>query len=160
MKIVFIVPKDNDQHSPLSQFAQCRILPPVSLAKMAGLVGKQSGVSLVDERIASAHHEQHYDIAIIFINSYNRQRAYAIAKHYDNNGSLVVFTGPMLSQSPEDAAEHADCLFIGYGEDCMPEFVADYRLGKLKSFYHGASSKKPVNTHSKPIYGNTALRFG
>lgn len=158
MKVVFIVPKDDDRHSPLSQFAQCRILPPAGLAKMAGLIGKQNGVSLVDERIATARHEQHCDIAIIFINSYNRQRAYAIAKQYRGNGALVVFTGPVLSQSPEDAAEHVDCIFIGYGEDCMPEFVADYRMGKTRRFYRGIP-QKPETTPLIPVYGNTALRL-
>ena len=63
MKVVFIVPKDNDQHSPLSQFTQCRLFPPVGLARMAGMVGKHGSVFVIDERTESAQHEPQAHVA-------------------------------------------------------------------------------------------------
>jgi len=135
MKVAFIVPKDNNQHGPLSQFAQCRVLPPVGLAHMAGVAGKKASVTLVDERIENAHHEYRAHIAVIFINSYNRERAYDVALQYKSQGSLVVFTGPVLDNALDDAFYHADCLFIGSGEDNLPAFLADYSDGRPKRFY-------------------------
>ena len=148
MKVAFIVPKDNDQHSPLSQLAQCRVLPPVGLARMAGMVGKNAKVALVDERIESARHDRNASIAVIFINSYNRQRAYDLASQYRKQGSTVVFTGPVLGDALDSAKQHADCLFIGSGEDNMPAFLADYRKNSVKRFYRNNTT----TSHTATVY--------
>jgi len=141
MKVAFIIPRDHDTQGPLSQFSQCRILPPVGLARMAGMVGKKACVTVVDERIDDRKHKGNVQIAVIFINSYNRQRAYDIANYYRNCGSTVVFTGPLLTNAMEDAAQFADTLFVGDGGDNMPAFIQDYRSGKTKHFYrHNANA--------------------
>ena len=117
---------------------------------MAGMVGKQADVSLVDERIESARHERNANIAIIFINSYNQQRAYDLAKKYKTCGSTVVFTGPMLNDASNGAEKHADCLFIGSGEDNLPSFLTDFQKGKSKPFY--LSPGKRSGTGTADIY--------
>jgi len=153
MNVTFIVPKDHDQHSPLSQFKQCKILPPVGLARMAGLIGKKGCVSLVDERIESSKHKYNTNVAVIFINSYNRQRAYDLATKYKKCGSTVVFTGPILNQSPEDAARHADCLLLGSSEESLAAFLNDYHRGTTKPFYlrlGPTTTKSAVYSFSKP----------
>lgn len=148
MKVAFIVPKDNDKDSPLSQLSQCRILPPVGLARMAGLIGKKGNIALVDERIESARHERKANIAVIFINSYNRQRAYNLARLYKQCGSTVVFTGPVLNTAAEDADKHADCLLLGSAEDSLSGFLSDYRQGKVKRFYHSrGKTHAPATIH-------------
>ena len=70
MKIAFVIPKDDDQHNPQNQYAQGRIFPPVGLARMAGIVGRQASVAVVDERIEPTNHSQKAQIAIIFIKLY------------------------------------------------------------------------------------------
>lgn len=161
MKVAFIVPKDDGNHGPLHQLAQCRIFPPVGLARMVGLVGKNACVNLVDERIGSAKHEQRANIAIIFINNYNRQRAFDLAKQYHNRGSFVVFTGPLLTQRHNEANSYADSLFIGSGEDCMAEFVADYDKGVPKAVYNSTtentSAISPASPRVAAACGNNAL---
>lgn len=151
MKVAFVIPRDNDTHSPLSQFAQCRILPPVGLARMAGQVGKKAYVSVVDERIDDKYHKGNAQIAVIFINSYNRQRAYDVADYYRKCGSTVVFTGPLLNNAMEDAGKYADSLFMGDGGDNMPEFIEDYNRGKVKRFYRQNTTK-----HQAPFKNNVA----
>ena len=142
MKITFVVPKDDDRTSPLSQYAQCRILPPVGLGRMAGLAGKQGTVALVDERIDSAHHNCQADIAVFFINSYNRERCLVLAKLYRDAGSYVVFSGSMLTKDALEPAQYASSLLVGYGEDCIAEFLTDYQQGKAKAFYYSANKAK------------------
>ncbi|WP_455375632.1 hypothetical protein [Kaarinaea lacus] len=158
MKVAFIIPRDNDTQGPLSQFSQCRILPPVGLARMAGMVGKKAYVTVVDERIDDKKHKGNAHIAVIFINSYNRQRAYDIANYYRNCGSTVVFTGPLLSNAMEDAEKYADALFVGDGGDNMPAFIQDYKIGKIKHFYrHSANSinHKQANNNVTPFPGHS-----
>jgi hypothetical protein len=145
MQITFVVAKDNDSASasPLSQFTQCRILPPVGLGRMAGLAGKHGSVKLVDERIDSAHHNYRADIAVFIINSYNRDRCLVLSKLYRDAGSYVVFSGPMLAKDLVEPSKYADSLFIGYGEECMAMFLSDYASGGLvKSLYHGETRMK------------------
>jgi len=141
MKIAFVIPKDDDQHNPQNQYAQGRIFPPVGLARMAGIIGKQACVNLIDERIEPTNPALNVQIAIIFINSYNQQRACDLAHYYHATGCLVVMTGPMLSHSIDLADNVADCLFIGSGEDNLSEFLADYRKGKTRRFYRCNGSK-------------------
>ena len=69
MKIAFVIPKDDDQHNPQNQYAQGRIFPPVGLARMAGIVGRQASVAVVDESIEPTNHSKKAQISIIFIKS-------------------------------------------------------------------------------------------
>jgi len=143
MKTTFIVPKDDDRNAPLTQSGFGRTLPPNGLARMAGLMGKAGTVALVDERVASPRQVDKTDIAVFFINSYNRQRCFELANLYRENGSYVVFTGPMLTRDSSEAQNYADSLLLGFGEDCMAEFLADYRRGNAKCFYNAQGSKMP-----------------
>ena len=156
MKIAFVIPKDDDQHNPSNQRTQGKIFPPVGLARMVGIAGKQTCVTLSDERLDPTNTVKKAHIAIIFINSYNQQRACDLARHYHDIGCLVVLTGPMLSHSLELDHSAADCLFIGAGEDNLPDFLADYRSGKTRRFYRSDR----INTSSKQnehIFDNTSL---
>ena len=135
MKVAFVVPKDDGHINPLNGLAQCRLFPPVGLARMAGQVKKHGRSELVDERVGKGKHINDADIAVVFINSYNRNRSYELAKRYNSRGTYVIFTGPVLTQSAEDACEHADCLFIGDGDAILPDFLNDYAAGKLRRLY-------------------------
>lgn len=148
MKVAFIVPRDHDQHGPLSEFTQCKIFPPVSLARMAGQAAQHAHVSYLDERADSASDLPQADIAVVFVNSYNRYRAYEIARAYQDKGCFTVFTGPFLSQAPEEACRYAKCVFIGGGEEILPGFLVDYRCGKPRRLY--ASANMCQSTGSAP----------
>ncbi len=158
MKITFVVPKDEDRTNPLSQFSQCRILPPVGLGRMAGLAGKHASVVLVDERIESAHDNYRADVAVFIINSYNRERCLVLAKLYRDAGSYVVFSGAMLAKDAVELAKLADSLLVGYGEECIAEFLHDYRQGTPKLFYHSANKAK-TSTHVKAGNAYAALQL-
>ena len=156
MKIAFVIPKEDDQHNPLNQRSQGRIFPPVGLARMVGIVGKQADVSLNDERLDHTHTVNNAQITIIFVNSYNQQRACDLARHYHDIGCLVVLTGPILSHSLELDHSAVDCLFIGAGEDNLADFLADYRSGKTRRFYRSEKSKTTSNQSGRN-FENTAL---
>jgi hypothetical protein len=136
IKISFIVPNDGGDHTPLERNKQCRLFPPAGLARMAGLAGKRGTVKLVDERRASsARIDYDSDVAVIFINIYNQQRAYEVANKYLAHGAHVVFTGPALANLSREASVYADSLFLGESKDCMKRFLADLAANKPKRFY-------------------------
>ncbi len=58
------------------------------------------------------------------------RRAYALADHYRARGAYVVLGGLHVTSLPEEAAAHADTIFLGPGEDTWPRFLADLRAGR------------------------------
>lgn len=48
-------------------------------------------------------------------------RAYEIADHYRAKGCYVAMGGLHVTSLPEEAAGHADSIFLGPGEDTWPE---------------------------------------
>jgi hypothetical protein len=155
MKVTFVVPKDDDRENPYNPFRQCRILPPAGLARMAGVAGKRARVSVMDERIAAASHDGRPDIAVFFVNGYNRDRCLTLARLYSTLGSYVVLSGSVLMEDPAHAAQVANSLFVGYGEECIAEFLNDYQLGKAKTSYFS----RGAGTCGRPVTakGNTAF---
>ena len=53
-----------------------------------------------------------------------------IADHYRRRGAYVALGGLHVTSLPEEAAAHADTIFIGPGEDTWPQFLADFRHGR------------------------------
>ena len=62
-------------------------------------------------------------------------RAYEIADHYRSRGVYVVLGGLHVTSLPLEAAQHADTIFLGPGEDTWPQFLADFRQGKPQKIY-------------------------
>ncbi len=50
----------------------------------------------------------------------NAYRAYRIADHYRRKGAHVALGGLHVTSLPEEAAPHADTIFLGPGEDTFP----------------------------------------
>jgi hypothetical protein len=155
MKIVFIIAREDSQHSTLHQLSQGRLFPPVSLAPMVRMIGKQQEVCIIDERRKDVLHEKSADIVVIFINSYNQQRARKLAIKYQMRGSFVVLTGPVLSLDSLQQGLFANCLFIGSGEECMPQFLQDYHNGRVMGFYLKEVRKAGAVALSMTIGGTT-----
>jgi radical SAM superfamily enzyme YgiQ (UPF0313 family) len=57
-------------------------------------------------------------------------RAYALADHYRRRGAHVALGGLHVTSLPDEAAQHADTIFLGPGEDTWPQFLADFRAGR------------------------------
>lgn len=152
MNLTFIIPKDDDRDSPLNQFTQCRVLPPAGLARMAGLAGKQAKVAVRDERVGLAPHaaaaHSTVDVVVLFINSYNRERCLVLAKLYRDLGSYVVLSGPLLLKDYTEPGKYADSLFAGYGEECMADFLRDFRQRKARAVYFAGNGYAPMRLAS------------
>ncbi len=59
----------------------------------------------------------------------NAYRAYRIADHYRSQGAFVCLGGLHVTSLPDEAAVHADAIFLGPGEQTFPKFLKDFRAG-------------------------------
>ena len=66
-------------------------------------------------------------------------RAYRLADHYRRRGAHVALGGLHVTSLPDEAAQHADTIFLGPGEDTWPRFLADFRRGSPGSRYQSSN---------------------
>ena len=65
----------------------------------------------------------------------NAYRSYRIADHYRKRGAHVALGGLHVTSLPEEAAVHADTIFLGPGEHTFPRFLRDLAEGRPLSRY-------------------------
>src|SRR6185436_12537711 len=65
-------------------------------------------------------------------------RAYHLADHYRRRGAHVALGGLHVTSLPEEAAQHADTIFLGPGEDTWPTFLADFAEGRQDACYQSS----------------------
>ena len=68
----------------------------------------------------------------------NAYRAYQIADHYRARGSYVLLGGLHVTSLPDEAAPHADTIFLGPGEHTFPQFLKDLADGTPQRRYESA----------------------
>jgi radical SAM superfamily enzyme YgiQ (UPF0313 family) len=61
-----------------------------------------------------------------------------MADHYRARGSYVALGGLHVTSLPDEAALHADTIFIGPGEDTFPRFLRDLATGSPQRRYESA----------------------
>jgi radical SAM superfamily enzyme YgiQ (UPF0313 family) len=111
------------------------LFPPLGLATLAAYLDPDDSVSLQDEHVERIDLDDEPDLVVIQIYVTSAKRAYAVADHYRNRGAHVCLGGLHASTCPEEAAAHADTLFLGPGEDIWPVFLRDFRAGNAGALY-------------------------
>nr|GFD57711.1 hypothetical protein [Tanacetum cinerariifolium] len=75
---------------------------------------------LQDEHVEALKLDDAPDLVIIQVYITNAYRAYALADHYRARGSYVCLGGLHVTSLPDEAAPHADSIFLGPGEETFP----------------------------------------
>ena len=75
------------------------------------------------------------DIVVIQVYITSARRAYCIADHYRQRGAFVALGGLHVTSLPDEAAAHANTIFLGPGEDTWPQFLRDFKRGCPKPVY-------------------------
>jgi radical SAM superfamily enzyme YgiQ (UPF0313 family) len=135
MKIKMILPALTEAKSPFWRPIKYSLFPPLGLATLAAFCAPDDEIDLQDEHVEILNTEDDPQLVIIQVYITNAFRAYALAKHYRLRGAYVCLGGLHVTSLPEEAAHHADTIFIGPGEDTFPQFLKDFREGKAKSCY-------------------------
>ncbi len=112
-------------------------MEPLMLAVLAGLTPPDVECVLYDDRMESIPFDEPTDLAAITVETYTARRAYEIAAEYRKRGVQTIRGGMHITLLPEEAAEHADSIFLGDAETVWSEVVDDARHHRLKPRYQG-----------------------
>ena len=135
LRVKMILPALLEATSPGYRPIKYALFPPLGLAGLAGYFEPDDEVELVDEHVQTLDMDDHPDLVLMSVYITSAKRAYRIADHYRSRGAHVCLGGLHPSSRPDEAAAHADTIFIGPGEGSWPRFLADFRRGEPGSRY-------------------------
>ena len=135
MKVKMILPALTEAKSPFWRPIKYSLFPPLGLAILAGYLNWEDEIILQDEHVEDLDLEDNPDLVVIQAYITSAYRAYEIADQYRKRGVHVALGGLHVTSLPEEAALHADTIFLGPGEDTWPQFLADFRNGSPRSIY-------------------------
>jgi radical SAM superfamily enzyme YgiQ (UPF0313 family) len=105
-------------------------------------------VTIVDEHVQKLNTDDEPDLVVIQVYITSAFRAYRIADSYRSKGCYVVLGGLHVTSLPQEAAQHADTIFLGPGEDTWPQFLKDWRSKQPKKCY---KSEQRSLLHVPPV---------
>ncbi|MBY0399558.1 B12-binding domain-containing radical SAM protein [Myxococcota bacterium] len=130
-----ILPALTEATSPFWRPIKYSLFPPLGLATLAAHLEPDLEISLQDEHVERLDLEDEPDLVVIQVYITNAYRAYAIADHYRAKGAWVVLGGLHVTSLPDEAAPHADTIFLGPGDHTFAEFLRDFAEGAPRSRY-------------------------
>lgn len=110
---------------------------PLTASMLAALVPPEinADVRIVDESVDTIPFHKTFDLVAISSITGTAPRAYAIADHFRAQGVTVVLGGVHITLLPDEAAQHADAIVIGFAETTWPQLLRDWVNGQLKPRY-------------------------
>jgi radical SAM superfamily enzyme YgiQ (UPF0313 family) len=135
MKVKMVLPALTEATSPFFRPIKYSLFPPLGLATLAGYLSDADEVTLQDEHVERLDLDDEPDLVVIQVYITSAFRAYELADHYRRRGAHVCLGGLHVTALPDEAAQHADTIFLGPGEDTWPRFLADLRAGRPQPVY-------------------------
>src|SRR5512147_2329969 len=135
MKVKMILPALTEATSPFWRPIKYSLFPPLGLATLAGYLSPDDEIEIQDEHVEKLNLDDDPDLVVIQVYITSAYRAYALADHYRCKGAHVALGGLHVTSLPAEAAQHADTIFLGPGDDTWPQFLADYRAGRPQQRY-------------------------
>ena len=130
LRVTLILPALTEATSPYWRPIKYSLFPPLGLATLAAYLDPDDDVTIIDEHVEPIEMRGTPDLVLIQVYITNARRAYALADAYRARGVFVALGGLHVTSLPEEAAAHADAIFLGPGEQTFPQFLADYRAGR------------------------------
>ncbi|MBD1922267.1 B12-binding domain-containing radical SAM protein [Microcoleus sp. FACHB-831] len=135
MKVKMILPALTEAISPHWRPIKYSLFPPLGLATIASFFSEDDEITLQDEHVERLNLDDEPDLVVIQVYITSAYRAYELADHYKQKGAYICLGGLHVTSLPEEAAAHADTIFLGPGEDTWPEFLQDFRAGHPGKVY-------------------------
>ncbi|EAZ92518.1 B12-binding domain-containing radical SAM protein [Crocosphaera chwakensis] len=135
MKVKMILPALTEALSPFWRPIKYHLFPPLGLASIAAFFDESDEIDLQDEHVETLNLNDDPDLVIIQVYITSAYRAYQLADYYRQKGSYVVLGGLHVTALPQEAAHHADTIFLGPGEDTWPLFLQDFKTGNPQKIY-------------------------
>ena len=134
-RVKLILPALTEATSPYWRPIKYSLFPPLGLATLAAYLDPSVDIHLQDEHVEPLDLDDDPDLVVIQVYITNAYRAYRIADHYRRKGAHVALGGLHVTSLPDEAAPHADTIFIGPGEDTFPRFLRDLNAGTPERRY-------------------------
>jgi radical SAM superfamily enzyme YgiQ (UPF0313 family) len=139
MRVKLILPALTEAKSPFFRPIKYSLFPPLGLATLAAYLDPDDEVTLQDEHVETLDLNDAPDLVAIQVYITSAHRAYRLADYCRGRGAHVVLGGLHVTSLPDEAAQHADTIFLGPGEDTWPRFLADYRAGRPLPLYQSTT---------------------
>ena len=144
-----ILPALTEAVSPFFRPIKYALFPPLGLASLAGHLRDDDEIRIIDEhvmppvRIDTAP-DPLPDLVVIQTYITNAKRSYRIADAFRSFGCRVALGGLHATSLPDEAAPHADHLFLGPGDATFPEFLEDLRNGHPRARYDSRNAVRSL----------------
>lgn len=135
MHVKMILPALTEATSPFFRPIKYSLFPPLGLATLASHLAPDDAIELQDEHVERLNLDDEPDLVVIQVYITSAYRSYALADHYRRKGAYVCLGGLHVTSLPEEAAAHADTIFLGPGDDTFPQFLCDFRSGAPRPLY-------------------------
>jgi radical SAM superfamily enzyme YgiQ (UPF0313 family) len=135
MKIKMILPALTEATSPFWRPIKYSLFPPLGLATLAAYCKPDDQIEIQDEHVETLDLNDSPHLVVIQVYITSAYRAYRLADHYRQQGAHVALGGLHVTSRPAEAAQHADTIFLGPGEDTWPKFLTDFRRGSPGRVY-------------------------
>src|SRR6185503_2171018 len=139
LRVKFILPALTEATSPYWRPIKYSLFPPLGLATLAAYLTSDDEAVIVDEHVERLTTDDEPDLVVIQVYITNAYRAYRLADHYRARGVFVALGGLHVTSLPDEAAPHADAIFIGPGEQTFPQFLRDFRQGRAQPIYRSTA---------------------
>jgi radical SAM superfamily enzyme YgiQ (UPF0313 family) len=148
MKVKMILPALTEAEGPYWRPIKYSLFPPLGLATLAAWLSSEDEIVLQDQHVEPVDLTDEPDLVVLQVYITNAYRAYAMADHYRLKGAYVILGGLHVTSLPDEAALHADTIFIGPGDDTFPKFLKDFSerrpLKKYVSAYRNLEGIPPI----------------
>src|ERR1700731_3162277 len=141
LKVKFILPALTEATGPYWRPIKYSLFPPLGLATLAAYLSPDDRAVIVDEHVEPLTLDDAPELVVIQVYITNAYRAYRIADHYRNQGAFVCLGGLHVTSLPDEAAVHANAIFLGPGEQTFAKFLQDFRAGRPESVYTSISGR-------------------
>lgn len=138
MKVKMILPALTEAESPFWRPIKYSLFPPLGLATLAAYLSPDDEIDLQDQHIEKLNLDDEPDLVVIQVYITNAYRAYRIADHYRDKGAYVILGGLHVTALPDEAALHADSIFLGPAEESFPRFLKDFRNKTPQKIYRSS----------------------
>ncbi len=110
---------------------------PLTLTTLAALVPPElnARITLIDEGIETIDPQMDADLVGISAITGSAPRAYELADQFRQRGIPVVLGGVHPTLLPDEAAQHADSVVLGYAEQTWPQLLRDFVAGRMQPCY-------------------------
>ncbi len=107
----------------------------ITMPYLAALTPPSWQVEHIDEEVSPVDFAAQADLVGITFHTPSAQHAYEIAARFRARGIPVVMGGPHVTLLPDEAARHADVVFVGEAEGLWQQFLVAFESGQYQKVY-------------------------